>query len=147
MKGVVKFWNRNRSFGFVSSGGEDFYFNERDLLSPVIAKDDEVEFEPTPNRRGLHASFIQKIVPKRTFYNAGPVSTVQSNSVNSDPGTAQYFSGCIEKEIDGNTYLLIPLAEVCRHFQLEEKHFLTDMGLDILNKLQKQHKYPLLISL
>ena len=133
----------------MSSGGEDFYFNERDLLSPVIAKDDEVEFEPIPNRRSLRASFIQKIVPKRTFYNVGPVETFNNKATNHQPGEpAEYFQHCVEKTLDdGKTYLLVPLSEISQHYDIPITHFLKDELLDILNTLQKQHGYPILLTL
>jgi hypothetical protein len=49
------------------------------------------------------------------------------------------LGGCIKRPIndDGKIYVLTPLSEVCRVYNLNESIFLTDDAIDILLGLQK----------
>ena len=69
------------------------------------------------------------------------------NNIVPDPNDKRFFYGGIEKEINGQTYLIVPLSEICRVFDLELKDFLDDKIIDRLNKLKKkQGFYPILTT-
>ena len=60
-KGVVKFFNAAKKFGFITDleDKKDYYVHVKDLLEPV--KDgDTVTFEISPAKRGLTAVKVQK---------------------------------------------------------------------------------------
>lgn len=63
MKGVVKFFNESKGFGFIKvSNGKDVFFHKSALRKGDVVKDnDQVEFTLTHTERGDAAEQITKI--------------------------------------------------------------------------------------
>lgn len=62
VKGTVKFFNRNKGFGFIAQDeGEDVYVHESTIVDGPISDDDRVEFDVEKGDRGLKASNVKKI--------------------------------------------------------------------------------------
>jgi cold shock CspA family protein len=63
MKGHIKFYNTEKSFGFIKcQGTKDIFFHKSALPKGVVAEEnDEVEFELINTERGQAASEIRKI--------------------------------------------------------------------------------------
>ena len=59
----------------------------------------------------------------------------------------KYFYGCIDKQINGKTFVLVPLSEISRVFEINLKYFMDDAMLDVLNQLKKKHGYFPILSL
>lgn len=61
-KGVVKFFNEQKKFGFItdSEDGKEYYVHIKDVLAP-IKTGDKVTFELTPSKRGEQAVKVNKI--------------------------------------------------------------------------------------
>lgn len=55
MDGIVKFYNKDKGFGFIKqSEGEDLFVHATSLLD-VIKDNDEVEFDVKDGKKGLNA--------------------------------------------------------------------------------------------
>ena len=63
MKGKVKFFNMAKRFGFITGDDEKDYFVHISNIENEAAlnENDDVEFEPSSNDRGLAAESIKKI--------------------------------------------------------------------------------------
>ena len=58
MKGTVKFYNRNKDFGFIhGEDGADYYFNSSRMLAPN--EDDQVSFNGFKNQQGDQAKAVK----------------------------------------------------------------------------------------
>lgn len=62
MKGKVKFFNREKEFGFIiGDDGKDYFLHKSGLQTGVsIDKDDSVEFTAEKGDRGLKAIKVSK---------------------------------------------------------------------------------------
>ena len=62
MKGKVKFFNREKEFGFIiGDDGKDYFLHKSGLQAGVsIDKDDSVEFTAEKGDRGLKAIKVSK---------------------------------------------------------------------------------------
>lgn len=88
----------------------------------------------------------------KTYFNAGPVGSCTLRSIISEvipsKDEKQVFNHCIEKMLsDGKIYLLIPLSEVSRIYEIPSEAFLSDEMLDVINKLSKKCGYSKLVTI
>ena len=61
-KGIVKFFNESKGFGFITEEGTDKeHFVHVSGLIDEIRENDEVEFELTEGRKGLNAINVRVI--------------------------------------------------------------------------------------
>ncbi len=62
VQGTVKFYNRVKSFGFISQDdGEDVFVHESAILEGPITDEDRVEFDVEEGDKGLKAVNVKKI--------------------------------------------------------------------------------------
>ena len=63
MKGKVKFFNREKEFGFIiGDDGKDYFLHKSAFKEGVsIDKDDQVEFTSEKGDRGLKATKVSKV--------------------------------------------------------------------------------------
>ncbi len=62
MKGIVKWFSRNRGFGFIKSEGKDYFVHRWDIeANSKIEKGDKVSFEPEETSKGIKAVKVRKI--------------------------------------------------------------------------------------
>ncbi|MQY58133.1 MAG: cold-shock protein [Clostridia bacterium] len=62
MKGIIKWFDRKRGFGFIKSEGKDYFFHISMLEEDSkIEKGDKVFFEPEESPRGTKAVKVRKI--------------------------------------------------------------------------------------
>jgi len=61
-KGIVKFFNEQKKFGFITchEDGKEYYVHIKDLLES-IKTGDEITFELIPSKRGEQAVRVRKI--------------------------------------------------------------------------------------
>ena len=60
--GTVKFYNRVKSFGFISQDeGEDVFVHESGIVEGPISDNDQVEFDVEKGDKGLKAVNVRKI--------------------------------------------------------------------------------------
>lgn len=88
----------------------------------------------------------------KTYFNAGPAERFRQKSkgekVYLNPEDHKVLKNCIEHKLEDNKiYLLVPLSELAKAFEIPEKEFLSDMMLDEINKLQKMQGYRKLITI
>ena len=62
MKGVVKFFNGRKNYGFIEpeEGEEDLFVHESDLEVESISEGDEVDFEVEQSEKGPRAVNVTK---------------------------------------------------------------------------------------
>ncbi len=61
-EGVVKFFNRNKKFGFISyNNGKDEVFVHKSDVTGQIRKNDKVTFQVTKTKKGLAAVNVNRI--------------------------------------------------------------------------------------
>ena len=60
MKGVVKFFNRDKNFGFVTGDDNKDYFVHGSAVEGNIRDGDAVTFEPMEGDRGLKAEGVKR---------------------------------------------------------------------------------------
>lgn len=70
----------------------------------------------------------------------------ESKDIAPDLNDKKYFYGGIEKQIDGQTFLIVPLSEICRVFDLEISDFLDDLIIDRMLELKKKQGYYPIIT-
>lgn len=86
----------------------------------------------------------------KSYWIIGRLSEIENKStaINDVPpcsGDKQYFSGGIEREVDGITYLCVPLSEICRVFDLRLVDFMDDQIMDRMNTIKKRKGiYPII---
>lgn len=63
MRGVVKFFNERKNYGFIEpeEGGEDLFVHRSDLEGDSLEKGDEVEFDSEEAEKGPRAINVKKI--------------------------------------------------------------------------------------
>ncbi len=62
VQGTVKFYNRVKSFGFISQDdGEDVFVHESAIIEGPITDEDRVEFDVEEGDKGLKAVNVKKI--------------------------------------------------------------------------------------
>jgi CspA family cold shock protein len=60
MKGKVKFYNKDKHFGFIlDDSGKDYFVHESGLTE-MIGNDDQVEFDVEEGDKGLRAINVKK---------------------------------------------------------------------------------------
>ncbi len=57
-----------------------------------------------------------------------------------------YFKGGREKLIDGKLYLIVPLSEIARYFELKVEDFLEEPMLDALSEIKRMRGYSPIIN-
>lgn len=57
----VKFYNRDKGFGFIKSEGEDYFFHVSDLQDQeyLPQAEDKVKFTLVTGKRGIKAGFVE----------------------------------------------------------------------------------------
>ncbi len=58
--GIVKFFNEQKGFGFITTDGKDYFVHATGLLDKVT-KDEQVEFELVESKRGLKAINVKRV--------------------------------------------------------------------------------------
>lgn len=63
MRGVVKFFNERKNYGFIEpeEGSEDLFVHRSDLEGNSLEKGDEVEFDSEEAEKGPRAVNVKKI--------------------------------------------------------------------------------------
>lgn len=63
MKGVVKFFNERKNYGFIEpeEGEEDLFVHRSDLEEETLEEGDEVEFETEESEKGPRAVQVKKV--------------------------------------------------------------------------------------
>lgn len=63
MKGVVKFFNDRKNYGFIEpeDGSEDLFVHRSDIESDTLNEGDEVEFDTEEGEKGPRAANVKKI--------------------------------------------------------------------------------------
>lgn len=63
MKGVVKFFNDRKNYGFIEpeEGSEDLFVHRSDIGSDTLNEGDEVEFDIEEGEKGSRAANVKKI--------------------------------------------------------------------------------------
>lgn len=63
MKGVVKFFNGRKNYGFIEpeEGGDDLFVHKSDVESGSLNEGDEVEFESEESEKGPRAVNVTKL--------------------------------------------------------------------------------------
>ena len=65
INGVVKWFNDQKGFGFVASGGKDYFIHFKEIQSEgfkSLTEGDKVEFEPQTSPKGPIAKSLKKII-------------------------------------------------------------------------------------
>ena len=76
---------------------------------------------------------------------AEEIEQQQNASTTASGKEPQYFHGCKDHIIDGQDYIITPLTEIARVYEIRLSDFLDDIMLDALNKIrQKRGYYPIL---
>lgn len=88
----------------------------------------------------------------KTYFNAGLAERFRQKSkgkkvyLNSED--QKVLRNCIEHKLEDNKiYLLVPLSEIARVYEIPEKEFLSDWLIDVLLELQKKQGYKKIISI
>ena len=61
MKGTIKFYNKERGFGFIMHNNKDIFFHVSGLIDKDIEQGDLVEFLITEGRKGVQAVNVERI--------------------------------------------------------------------------------------
>jgi len=62
MEGIVKWFDREKGFGFIKSEGKDYFVHRWDIeTKSKLEKGDKVSFEPEKARKGTKAVKVRKI--------------------------------------------------------------------------------------
>ena len=62
MEGIVKWFSRNRGFGFINSEGKDYFVHRWDIeANSELEKGDKVSFESEKTLKGWKAIKVSKI--------------------------------------------------------------------------------------
>lgn len=88
----------------------------------------------------------------KTYFNAGPAERFRQRSkgekVYLNPEDHKVLRNCIEHKLEDNKiYLLVPLSEIARAFEIPEEEFLSDEMLDVLLKLGKSQGFRKLVTI
>lgn len=54
-EGVVKFFDKEKGYGFIKTGGEDIFVHATGLTDKNIQENDRVTFETKDGKKGLNA--------------------------------------------------------------------------------------------
>lgn len=58
-EGTIKFFNRTRGFGFITSDeGKDIFVHESELID-IVEENDKVKFEVEDGKKGLNALTVR----------------------------------------------------------------------------------------
>lgn len=60
MQGIVKYYNAEKRFGFIESGGNEYFFH-RSFTDDEVNEGDKVNFETENNERGTIAINVEVI--------------------------------------------------------------------------------------
>lgn len=61
MEGTIKFFNKEKQFGFITSDAGDVFFHESEIrIAEKLNKGDLVIFETVEGKKGLQAKNIRK---------------------------------------------------------------------------------------
>lgn len=60
MQGIVKYYNADKRFGFIESGGNEYFFH-RSFTDDEVNEGDKVTFETENNERGTIAVNVKVI--------------------------------------------------------------------------------------
>ena len=94
---------------------------------------------------------------KRPFYILGTIQEIEERT-KTDPGNGNgpteketgrklFFHGARDIEIDGQTFVCVPLSEVASLFHLTLEDFLENELLDALGRIRKMVGYSVIINL
>jgi len=63
MKGIVKFFNSEKEFGFITGeDGKDYFVHRKDLQEgTILNKEDSVTFETEQGEKGIKAAKVVKL--------------------------------------------------------------------------------------
>ena len=62
MLGTVKWFNKEKGFGFIVSGGQDYFVHFKEIQAEgykALADNDKVEFEPLQTHKGWSAKQVR----------------------------------------------------------------------------------------
>jgi len=59
MIGKVLWFNSKKGYGFIESGGNDYFFHRVNVKSSVISEGDSVEFDVTEGEKGPKALNVE----------------------------------------------------------------------------------------
>lgn len=63
MKGIVKWFSKERGFGFIESGGKNYFVHISKVeKNSYLEKGDKVSFEALQDRKGPKAINVKKII-------------------------------------------------------------------------------------
>lgn len=89
----------------------------------------------------------------RPYFILGSVEDINKRSKSStnhpqagSDTTMHYFKGGREKLIDGKLYLIVPLSEIARYFELKVEDFLEEPMLDALSEIKRMRGYSPIIN-
>ncbi|MBE0654678.1 MAG: hypothetical protein IH594_12815 [Bacteroidales bacterium] len=93
---------------------------------------------------------------KKPYYILGTLEEVAARSqsgpgiagpsMGEDSGRKLYFHGGRDIEINGQTYLIVPLSEIAELFGLQVEDFLEDEMLDAINRIKQQVGYNPIVN-
>jgi cold shock protein len=73
MKGIVKFFNHQRGFGFLDVDGVDYFVHITDVEGEMLLGGEEVEFKAVEGHKGLQAIEVSRLNPPQMLEEAGEV--------------------------------------------------------------------------
>ena len=60
-EGTVKFYNKEKGYGFIKTGNEEIFVHATGLIDKNITEGDNVRFEVTEGKKGLNCVNVELI--------------------------------------------------------------------------------------